>query len=114
MVASSVDEASVVRGPGVGQVELDAGDAQLVRLLADRAQVDGISLAGEGGLLAQVTKLVLEAGLEAEMTAHLGYDKHDAAGRDRGNSRNGTRSKTVLTEVGPVRIEVPQIGRAHV
>lgn len=108
MVASSVDEASVVRGPGVGQVELDAGDAQLVRLLADRAQVDGISLAGEGGLLAQVTKLVLEAGLEAEMTAHLGYDKHDAAGRDRGNSRNGTRSKTVLTEVGPVRIEVPR------
>ena len=89
MVASSVDEASVVLGPGVGQVELDAGDARLVRLLADRAQADGISLAGEGGLLAQLTKLVLEAGLEAEMTAHLGYDKHDAAGRDRGNSRNG-------------------------
>ena len=39
---------------------------------------------------------------------HLGYDKHDAAGRDGGNSRNGTRTKTVLTEIGPVEIEVPR------
>ncbi len=94
--------------PNGRQVEWDAGDAQLVRLLAERAQADGISLAGEGGLLAQLTKLVLEAGLEAEMTAHLGYDKHDPAGRDGGNSRNGTRTKTVLTEIGPVAIEVPR------
>ena len=42
------------------------------------------------------------------MSAHLGYDKHDPVGRDRGNSRNGVRSKTVLTEVGPVEIEVPR------
>ncbi|WP_415669077.1 transposase, partial [Williamsia muralis] len=39
---------------------------------------------------------------------HLGYEKHDAAGRGSGNSRNGTRSKTVLTEIGPVEIEVPR------
>jgi len=87
---------------------LDAGDEQLVRLLAERAEGQGISLAGEGGLLAQLTKLVLEAGLEAEMTSHLGYDKHDPTGRDRGNSRNGVRAKTVITEVGPVQIEVPR------
>jgi putative transposase len=87
---------------------LDAGDEQLVRLLAERADGQGISLAGEGGLLAQLTKLVLEAGLEAEMTSHLGYDKHDPTGRDRGNSRNGVRAKTMITEVGPVQIEVPR------
>jgi transposase-like protein len=51
---------------------------------------------------------VLETALEAEMSEHLGYDKHDPAGRDGGNSRNGTRAKTVLTEIGPVEIEVPR------
>ena len=55
-----------------------------------------------------MTKLVLEAGLEAEMAGHLGYDKHEAAGRNGGNSRNGARAKTVITEVGPVDIEVPR------
>jgi putative transposase len=39
------------------------------------------------------------------MTEHLGYGRHDPAGRDGGNSRNGTRTKTVLTEIGPVEIE---------
>lgn len=42
------------------------------------------------------------------MAEHLGYDKHDPAGRGSGNSRNGTRAKTVLTEIGPVEIEVPR------
>ena len=41
------------------------------------------------------------------MSEHLGYDKHDPVGRNHGNSRNGVRSKTVLTEIGPVDIEVP-------
>ena len=105
-------DVKMVEGPAAqtalaGSV-LDAGDEQLVRLLAERADGQGISLAGEGGLLAQLTKLVLEAGLESEMTSHLGYDKHDPTGRDRGNSRNGVRAKTVITEVGPVQIEVPR------
>ena len=81
-------DVTIVEGPAAqivlaGSV-LDAGDEQLVRLLAERADGQGISLAGEGGLLAQLTKLVLEAGLEAEMTSHLGYDKHDPTGRGRG------------------------------
>jgi putative transposase len=42
------------------------------------------------------------------MDAHLGYAKHDPAGRDGGNSRNGHRAKTVLTETGPVQVEVPR------
>jgi transposase-like protein len=55
-----------------------------------------------------LTKTVLETALDAEMAEHLGYDKHDAEGRNGGNSRNGTRSKTMLTEIGPVEIEVPR------
>jgi putative transposase len=59
-------------------------------------------------LLNQITKRVLEAALEAEMSGHVGYDKHEYVGRDGGNSRNGVRSKTVLTEIGPVQIDVPR------
>ncbi|MBB6415165.1 transposase-like protein [Streptomyces sp. AK010] len=44
----------------------------------------------------------------SKATDHLGYDKHDPAGKDGGNSRNGTRSKTVLTDIGPVEIDVPR------
>jgi hypothetical protein len=84
----------------------DAGDEQLLAQLAGRAAAKGLSLAGEGGFLQQMTRLVLQAGLEAEMTSHLGYDKHAAEGRNGGNSRNGTRTKTVITEVGPVDLEV--------
>jgi transposase-like protein len=67
-----------------------------------------LQLTGEGGLLQQLTKRLLESALEGEITDHLGYDKHDPAGKDGGKSRNGTRSKTVLTEVGPVEIAVPR------
>jgi transposase-like protein len=81
---------------------------QLAQDLVDRARTDGVELIGPGGLLTGLTKTVLETALEAEMSEHLGYDKHDPAGRNRGNSRNGTRTKTVLTEVGPVEIEVPR------
>src|SRR3954466_10829214 len=87
---------------------LDAVDEQLIDRLAARARAAGLQLAGEGGLLAQLTKRLLESALEGELTDHLGYDRHDVAGRDGGNSRNGHRSKTVLTEVGPVDIDVPR------
>lgn len=82
-------------------------DKDLVAPLVGDAQRLGLSLEGEGGLLAQLTKLVLESALEGEMTAHLGYDKHERVeGSD--NARNGTRSKTVLTKAGPVEIAVPR------
>jgi transposase-like protein len=81
---------------------------QLARDLVERARADGVELTGPGGLLTGLTKTVLETALEAEMTGHLGYEKHDPAGRDGGNSRNGTRTKTVQTEIGPVEIEVPR------
>ncbi len=83
-------------------------DPELVRQLAQRAADEGVDLAGPGGLLQQMAKQVLETGLEVEMSEHLGYDKHEATGRDGENSRNGTRAKTVTTEVGPVELEVPR------
>jgi transposase-like protein len=65
-------------------------------------------LTGEGGLLARLTKTVIESALEGELDDHLGYAKHDPVGRDGGDSRNGRRGKTVLTDVGPVEIAVPR------
>jgi len=76
--------------------------------LIGQAKDRGVKLAGEGGLLQALTKRLLESALDGEITDHLGYDKHDVAGDGSGNSRNGRRSKTVITDVGPVEIEVPR------
>ena len=66
-------------------------------------------MTGPDGLLKSITKQVLESALEEEMTEHVGYDKHAVEGRNGGNSRNGTRAKTVLTDnAGPVEVEVPR------
>jgi putative transposase len=104
------DSAAVdVAGPATaGSVGLDAVDEQLIDRLASRARAGGLQLAGEGGLLQALTKRLMESALEGEITDHLGYDRHDATGRDGGNSRNGHRAKTVLTDVGPVEIDVPR------
>src|SRR5439155_8097373 len=90
--------------PGAGE----AVDERVARELAEWARAEGLQMTGEGGLLARLTKRVFEAAFEGEMDDHLGYGKHDPAGRDGGNSRNGKRAKTVLTEVGPVELEVPR------
>lgn len=85
-----------------------ASDEQLIAMLVDRARSEGLQLTGEGGLLQQLTKRVLESALEGEITDHLGYEKHETVGRGSGNSRNGTRAKSVLTDVGPVEVKVPR------
>ena len=79
---------------------------KLAEQLFKQAEEQGVSLVGPEGLLNGLTKRVLETALEAEMTEHLGHEKHGATAG--GNERNGTRSNTVLTEVGPVQIEVPR------
>ncbi len=56
-----------------------AVDDQFLNELVARAQADGLQLTGEGGLLQQLTKRLLESALEGEMTDHLGYDRHDPA-----------------------------------
>jgi transposase-like protein len=90
------------------EVAADAVDEQLAERLVEQAKTQGVSLIGPDGLLHRVTKLVLENALEGELTGHLGYEHGDPAGRNGGNSRNGSRDKTVITEVGPVEISVPR------
>ena len=112
-MATTVEPAGAANGmkPAVAAADdgrVDAADEALARQLAERARAEGLSLAGPGGLLGRLTKVVLESALEGEMDAHLGYAKHDPAGNGSGNSRNGKRVKTVLTDVGPVQIEVPR------
>jgi putative transposase len=107
VVRTEVDTGQVAkRGPArpVG----DGVDDQLVARVVEQARAAGLQLTGEGGLLQQLTKRVLEAALDGEITDHLGYDKGDPAGNNGGNSRNGVRGKTVLTQVGPAHIEVPR------
>jgi putative transposase len=106
MIAEVDTDAVVKREPA--RPDVDGVDAHLVAQLVEQARAAGLQLTGDGGLLQQLTKRVLEAALDGEITDHLGYDKGDPAGNNGGNSRNGVRGKTVLTEVGPVDIAVPR------
>jgi putative transposase len=65
-------------------------------------------LTGDDGLFKQLKKALIERALGAELTDHLGYEKGDPAGRGSGNSRNGTSSKTILTEEGEIAIAIPR------
>ena len=80
------------------------------RDLVDRAPAEGVNLVGPGGLLGGLTQQVLETALEAEMLEHLGYEPNDPVGRNGENSRNGVRTKTVITDIGPVSIDVTRDG----
>ena len=59
-------------------------------------------------LLKQLTKAVVERAMQVEMKEHLGYEKHDPAGANSGNSRNGVSCKTLTGEFGEVEIAVPR------
>jgi len=84
---------------------------QLVDELLDELLKDcktSQDLLGENGIAKQLTKRLVERMLEGELTNHLGYEKHDPAGRNSGNSRNGKTSKTVKTDQGELILEVPR------
>jgi len=83
------------------------GQEMLERLLS-RADEEGVRLTGEGGFLPEMIKAVLEHGLDAELTDHLGYERGDAAGRGSPNSRNGSTPKTVSSEIGEFGLDVPR------
>ena len=82
-------------------------DLKLIdKLLADYKKPEDII--GENGLLRQLTKAVLERALQAEMTGHLGYEKHHSAGNNSGNSRNGVTTKTLKGDFGEIPLETPR------
>jgi putative transposase len=83
-------------------------DQEQAEALIEQAREQGVELLGEGGLLRQMTKAVLERALAEELTDHLGYEVGDRAGNGTGNSRNGYTPKTLLTEAGAIELEVPR------
>jgi len=76
--------------------------------LLERIDEGGLQLTGEGGFLPEMIKAVLERGLQAELTDHLGYEKGDRAGWGSPNSRNGSTPKTVASEAGDVELATPR------
>jgi putative transposase len=76
------------------QVRPAEAERAAIREMVKSATDRGVALTGPDGLLKLLTKTVLEAALDEEMIAHLGYEKHAVEGRDGGNSRNGVRAKT--------------------
>lgn len=87
----------------------EVDELEVARELVRQAREAGVSLTGPGGLLKAMTKTVIETALDEELSEHLGYDRHDPAGYGSGNSRNGTRAKTVLTDAcGQIEIDVPR------
>jgi transposase-like protein len=95
----------------ISKTTVKPGDSEraAIREMVKSAKERGLDITGPDGLLKLLTKTVLETALEEEMTDHLGYDKHDPAGRDGGNSRNGTRAKTVISDAaGELTVEVPR------
>lgn len=78
----------------------------LDKLLADYKKPEDII--GENGLLKQLTKALLERAMNAELSAHLGFAKHDPAGYKSGNTRNGTTKKTLKGEFGEFELETPR------
>ncbi|WP_364419097.1 IS256 family transposase [Actinomadura coerulea] len=107
-MTTEVKTEAVVAEPDEKRGPAAVVEQELVGRLVAQAREQGLELTGEGGLLAELTKRVLESALEGELTDHLGRDRHERAGEGGGNVRNGHRPKTVTTEVGPIEIEVPR------
>ena len=82
-------------------------DEVVAAVVADAA-AGGVDLLGPDGVLAELTKRVLERALAEEMTDHLGYESGDPMGHGTGNNRNGSSPKQVLTEIGAVDLDVPR------
>jgi putative transposase len=104
-----VDEA-IDRARLRAAVELPDGgrlsDEVIDELLAGASTEEEI--VGPGGLLAQLTKRLVERAMDVELTDHLGYEPHQEPPGGTGNTRNGSTPKTLATDHGPVRIETPR------
>jgi putative transposase len=104
-------DTATTSAPAVPSVPLVADEPAIRDWAAElvaRARAEGVELTGENGLLTGLVRQVLQTGLEVEITDHLGYERHAPEGRGSGNSRNGSSSKTVTTEIGKVDVRVPR------
>lgn len=82
-------------------------DATLANLM-DKIECEGLELLGPDGVLTELTSKIMNLAMDAERTAHLGYEHGDRAGWGSGNSRNGTSPKTVITDAGAIPVAVPR------
>jgi putative transposase len=103
--AGGAEGGSPATGRAAAQQLVDAG---WLDSLFDRVDAGELQLTGDGGFIPEMIKAVLERGLQAELTDHLGYERGDPAGRGSPNVRNGTSAKTLLSEVGALPLEVPR------
>src|SRR3954462_6304951 len=119
-----IEDGGGMRSEPVGRVEQPAGGApsfgiELSPEVRDRPADEVIDellagaraeeeIVGPGGVLAQLTKRLVERAMSAELTEHLGYEPHQEPPGGTGNTRNGSTGKTLATEHGPVRIETPR------
>ena len=94
--------------PEARQLRREFFDDEMLDKLMAATDERGVSLTGEGGFLPEMIKAVLERGMDAELTDHLGYEKGDPGGNGSGNSRNGSTPKTVGTEVGDIGLDQPR------
>ena len=102
------DEQEPQPDPAARQLRRELFSDDLVDELLARAGDRGVALTGKGGFLPEMIKAVLERGMDAELTSHLGYERGDRAGHGSGNSRNGTTPKTLGTEVGDIDLDQPR------
>lgn len=107
-VLDDVVETAVVGRPRRDRDEPRLIDEALADRLIEQARDQGVELLGDGGLLKQMTKAILERLLAVELSDHLGYDEGDPAGHGSGNSRNGSTPKRLLSEAGHLELEVPR------
>ncbi len=91
-----------------GRLRLGLVPESVIDELVAKVRAEGLELVGEGSVLAELTKKLLERGLDEELTDHLGYERGDPAGRGSGNSRNGSTPKRVATDAGPVDLDIPR------
>ena len=98
------------RSDGLAGEIVPAGESlnDWARVLVERSRRDGVALTGDGGLLTDLMRQVLQTGLEVEMAEHLGYAPHQRAGLSSENARNGSYRKRVATEIGEVELAVPR------
>lgn len=101
-----------MNGSGSNAASTPAGSSvvppELLDELMAKVNAEGLELLGPDGVLAELTKVILDRALDEELTDELGYERGDRAGRGSGNSRNGSYPKTVLTDIGAVEVLVPR------
>ena len=108
MTTDDADEAITDAASAAGAVPDELIDAVMANV-----DTGGVELLGPDGVLAELTKRILERSLSEELTDHLGYEPGDPAGRGSGNNRNGTTPKTVFTEIGAIDLDIPRPPGPH-